>query len=108
QRKAIPAKGTRFNAIKTLVAPVCSQAPVSRGSRGTECRISRNTAKSRTENTTPAMAAAFGVRKWACITPALSAESRIAELPLKKMPLGHHDCPERGTCEAPKRGQQSR
>src|SRR3974390_2326108 len=63
-KKASPANGTRFNAKATRVELVVSHAPGSRGSLGTEIRSSPNTARSRTQNRMPAIAAAFGVFKF--------------------------------------------
>src|SRR6516165_5702467 len=64
-RKASPANGTRFNAMATRLELVLSQSPDSSGSVGTEIRSSQKTAKSRTQNRIPAIAAAFGVFQFA-------------------------------------------
>jgi hypothetical protein len=68
QRKASPAKGTRFSANATRFALVLSQSPGSSGSVGTEIRSNQNIVKSRIQNRMPAIAAAFGVLKFARVS----------------------------------------
>src|SRR6478609_5454525 len=63
QRNAMPTNGIRFNASVTALEFVASQVPGSAESAGTEIRSNPKTATINTENTMPAIAAAFGVRK---------------------------------------------
>lgn len=63
QRKAIPAKGTRFSASATFHDCPPSHSPGSRGCRRSVCRTSETATSSRTENRMPATAAALGVFK---------------------------------------------
>src|SRR5882757_5099381 len=76
-RKATPAKGTRFNAIATVWESVAIQAPESSGSAGTERRSSQSIVNRRTEKTMPAIAAPFGVFRWARARAILSVITRL-------------------------------
>src|SRR5436190_24199748 len=62
QRNAIPANGTSSTATRTCFEWLLSHSPDSCGSAGTEARRRTTIATSRTENSIPAIAAAFGVR----------------------------------------------
>src|SRR6516165_10624753 len=65
QRNAIPANGTKLSASAMVLELVRSHEPGSCGSAGTEIRRSEKAAIRRKENSIPAIAAAFGVRKFA-------------------------------------------
>src|SRR5688572_4298816 len=68
QRNAIPAIGIRFSAKPVDLTSLASHAPGSSGSAGTDWRNNQNTKRKRTEKTIPAIAAAFGVFRFARVT----------------------------------------
>ena len=74
-KKATPANGMRFSASATVLALVASHAQDSNGSAGTERRSSQKIVNMRREKAIPAIAAAFGVFRFAWVRLACSSIS---------------------------------